>query len=128
LVQLAANVMSVSGKIRLSAYLLSYLSSGGLKWLGMIAILRPLVVKQKVFAQGDAEASKAQWRKVADQLCPKLPKLAAFMDEVLSYMDFPAAHRPKLHSANPLERLNGEVPQQGRNHPSGRRNPARAER
>ena len=24
-------------------------------------------------------------------------------------MDFPAAHRTKLHSTNPLERLNGEV-------------------
>src|SRR4051812_14399436 len=65
------------------------------------------------FAQEDAAAAKAQWRKVADQLRPKLPKLAAFMDEaeadVLAYMDFPAAHRAKLHSTNPLERLNGEV-------------------
>jgi putative transposase len=65
------------------------------------------------FAQEDAEAAKTQWRKVADQLRPKLPKLAAFMDaaeaDVLAYMDFPAAHRAKLHSTNPLERLNGEV-------------------
>jgi putative transposase len=28
---------------------------------------------------------------------------------VLAYMDFPAAHRTKLHSTNPLERVNGEV-------------------
>jgi putative transposase len=65
------------------------------------------------FAQEDATAAKAQWRKVADQLRPKLPKLAACMDEaeadVLAYMDFPAAHRTKLHSTNPLERVNGEV-------------------
>ena len=65
------------------------------------------------FAQDDAAAAKAQWRRVADQLRPKLPKLAAFMDEaeadVLAYMDFPAAHRTKLHSTNPLERLNEEV-------------------
>src|ERR1700677_769312 len=65
------------------------------------------------FAQDDAAAAKAQWRRVADQLRPKLPKLAAFMDEaeadVLAYMDFPAAHRAKLHSTNPLERLNGEI-------------------
>jgi hypothetical protein len=33
------------------------------------------------FAQDSAEAAKAQWRKVADQLRPKLPKLARFMDE-----------------------------------------------
>jgi transposase-like protein len=65
------------------------------------------------FAQDDAAAAKAQWRRVADQLRAKLPKLAAFMDDaeadVLAYMDFPAAHRTKLHSTNPLERLNGEV-------------------
>ena len=28
------------------------------------------------FAQKDAEAAKAQWRRDAEQLCPKLPKLA----------------------------------------------------
>ena len=60
-----------------------------------------------------ADAAKAQWRKVADQLRPKLPKLAAFMDEaetdVLAYMAFPKDHWPKIHSTNPLERLNGEI-------------------
>jgi putative transposase len=44
---------------------------------------------------------------------PKLPKLAAFLDEaeadVLAYMTFPAQHRVKLHSTNPLERVNGEI-------------------
>jgi transposase-like protein len=33
------------------------------------------------FAQDDADAARAQWRKVADQLRPKLPKLAGFLDE-----------------------------------------------
>jgi putative transposase len=65
------------------------------------------------FAQDDAEAAKAQWRRIADQLRPKLPRLAALMDEaepdVLAYMSFPAQHRVKLHSTNPLERLNGEI-------------------
>jgi transposase-like protein len=65
------------------------------------------------FAQDDAHTAKAQWRKVADQLRPKLPKLAALLDEaehdVLAYMTFPAAHRTKLHSTNPIERLNGEI-------------------
>ena len=28
---------------------------------------------------------------------------------MLAYMTFPAAHRPKLHSTNPIERLNGEI-------------------
>jgi putative transposase len=65
------------------------------------------------FAQDDAEAARAQWRRVSDQLRPKLPKLAAFLDEaeadVLAYMSFPAQHRVKLHSTNPLERVNGEI-------------------
>jgi transposase-like protein len=29
--------------------------------------------------------------------------------DVLAYMAFPAPHRVKLHSTNPLERLNGEI-------------------
>jgi putative transposase len=64
------------------------------------------------FAQDDAEAARKQWRQVADQLRPRVPKFAAMMDaaepDVLAYMSFPAAHRPKLHSTNPIERLNGE--------------------
>jgi putative transposase len=65
------------------------------------------------FAQDDAEAAKQQWRRVADQLRAKLPKLATLMDDaepdVLAYMSFPAPHRAKLHSTNPIERLNGEI-------------------
>jgi putative transposase len=65
------------------------------------------------FAQDDAGTARTQWRQVADQLRPRVPKLAALMDEaetdVLAYMTFPAAHRPKLHSTNPIERLNGEI-------------------
>jgi putative transposase len=65
------------------------------------------------FAQDDAAQASAQWRKVADQLRPKLPKLATLLDDaeadVLAYMTFPAAHRVKLHSTNPIERLNGEI-------------------
>jgi hypothetical protein len=42
----------------------------------------------------------SQWRRVADQLRPKLPKLAALMDEaepdVLAHISFPPAHRAKL--------------------------------
>src|SRR5271165_616830 len=65
------------------------------------------------FAQDNAAAAKAQWRQVADQVRSKLPKLAALLDEaeedVLAYMTFPKEHRTKLHSTNPLERVNGEV-------------------
>jgi len=65
------------------------------------------------FAQEDAETARLQWRQVADQLRPKVAKLAALMDEaeadVLAFMSFPKDHRPKIHSTNPLERLNGEI-------------------
>jgi putative transposase len=65
------------------------------------------------FVQDDAEAARAQWRQVADQLRPKVPKLAALMDDaetdVLAFMSFPKDHRLKIHSTNPLERLNGEI-------------------
>jgi putative transposase len=61
----------------------------------------------------DADAARTPWRLVANQLRPKLPKLAVLMDEaepdVLAYMNFLKDHRPKLHSTNALERLNGEV-------------------
>ena len=65
------------------------------------------------YAQETPEAAKGQWRKVADQLRPSVPKLAKLMDtaeeDVLAYMSFPPQHRTKLHSTNPLERLNGEI-------------------
>ena len=65
------------------------------------------------FAQDDAAAARKQWRDVADKMRPRLPKLAGLLDEaetdVLAYMDFPAQHRAKIHSTNPLERLNGEI-------------------
>jgi putative transposase len=94
------------------------------------------------FAQDDAEAATAQWRRVADQLRPKLPKLAGFMDEaeadVLAYMSFPAAHRARLHSTNPIKRVNSEIkrrsevvgnlPQRRCHRQAGRCLPARTKR
>ena len=65
------------------------------------------------FAQNDAAAAKKQFRSVADQLRPRMPSLAALMDEaetdVLAYMDFPQQHWVKLHSSNPIERPIAEV-------------------
>ena len=65
------------------------------------------------FAQPDAASAKVQWRQVADQMRSKLPKLATIMDDaetdVLAYMTFPKAHWTKLHSTNPIERLNKEI-------------------
>lgn len=49
------------------------------------------------FAQETPQAASAQWRAVADQIRPKVPRLATIMDEaeqdVLAYMTFPKEHR-----------------------------------
>ena len=94
------------------------------------------------FAQNSAEAANAQWRRVADQLRPKLPKLAAFMDEAeddaLAYMGFPAEHWSKIHSHQSprTAQRRDQAPNRGRGYLSQRRrhrpargsDPARAER
>ena len=53
------------------------------------------------------------WPTFAPPLSPKVPKLATLMDsaeqDVLAYMTFPRQHWTKLHSTNPIERLNGEI-------------------
>ena len=76
---------------------------------------RPMVAAmiRTVFAQGDAKAASEQWRKVADDLRPKFPKLAKLMDgaenDVLAFMAFPKEHWAKIYSTNLIERLNREV-------------------
>lgn len=68
---------------------------------------------RQAFIQPDRASASQTLRHVADQLRPKWPKLAAFIDDsevdVLAHMDCPAQHRSKIHSTNPLERLNKEV-------------------
>ena len=68
---------------------------------------------RQAFIQPDRAQASQTLRHVADQLRQKWPKLAAFIDDsetdVLSHLDFPEQHRTKLHSTNPLERLNKEV-------------------
>jgi transposase-like protein len=55
------------------------------------------------FAQDHADAARAQWRQVADQVRTKLPKLAALLDE-LAYMSFPKEHRAKIHSTDEIDK------------------------
>ena len=66
-----------------------------------------------IFAQETEAAARDQWRIVADQLRERFPKIAKLMDEaeddVLAHMGFPRGHWAKIHSTNPLERLNGEI-------------------
>ena len=66
-----------------------------------------------VFAQDSLDSAITQWRVVADLLRPKYQKLSELMDsaesDVLAYMSFPKVHRTKIHTTNPLEKLNAEV-------------------
>ncbi len=68
---------------------------------------------RQAFLQPDQETARQTFRQVADQLRARWPKLGTLMDEsepdVLVYLSFPAQHRTKLHSTNPLERLNKEI-------------------
>ena len=65
------------------------------------------------FAQNDADSAKQQWRRVADQLRPEGPEARRADGRGRAgrarLHDLPAQHRAKLHSTNPLERLNGEI-------------------
>jgi putative transposase len=60
------------------------------------------------FAQDDAEAARAQWRRIADQLRPKLARIPR-RDRRTRVHELPAQNRAKLHSTNPLERVNREI-------------------
>lgn len=66
-----------------------------------------------IFAQETEAAARDQWRIVADQLRERFPKIARLMDDaegdVLARMGFPKEHRSKIHSTNPIERLNAEI-------------------
>ena len=61
------------------------------------------------FAEADPDAARAQWRRVADQARPRVPKLAALMDDaeadVLAFMSFPAQHRAQLCSTDEIDKL-----------------------
>ena len=65
--------------------------------------------------QGDAEAVTAHWRLVADQLRPKVPELAALVDEaghdILACMSFPGEHGARR--CIPQTPSNGSMPRSG---------------
>jgi putative transposase len=68
---------------------------------------------RQAFQQPDQTAARAGLHHLGDQLQNRWPKLKGFIDEsvedVLAYLSFPVQHRAKLHSTNPLERLNKEL-------------------
>ena len=65
------------------------------------------------FAQDTVETAIRPWRTVADQIRTTVPQLAVIMGEaepdVPVHMTFPKEPRARLHSTNPIGRLNGEI-------------------
>ena len=76
---------------------------------------RPIVTAalRTAFDQDTRAASKEHWAKLIDAFEARHPKLADLMrraeDDVLAYKTFPKEHWAKIHSTNPLERLNKEI-------------------
>ena len=76
---------------------------------------RPIVTAalRTAFDQDTLKASQKHWAKLIQAFEPRHPKLAELMrraeDDVLAYKSFPRDHWAKIHSTNPLERLNKEI-------------------
>ena len=76
---------------------------------------KPVVsaVVKTVFAETDRDQAHARWREVADSLRERFRDVAELIDEaehdVLAYMTFDETLRAKLHSTNPLERVNKKI-------------------
>jgi putative transposase len=68
---------------------------------------------RSIFAQPDQESAHRQLRFVADQLRPRHYRVAELLEDaeedLLAHMAFPREHWRKLHSTNPLERVNKEI-------------------
>ncbi len=73
----------------------------------LAALLRPL------FSAEDRERARELVGEALERLRKPLPKVAALLeeaeDDLLAFYSFPADHRPKLRSTNPLERVNREI-------------------
>lgn len=65
-----------------------------------------------IFEQPSRQAAQAQLRQVVGLLA-RFPTVVRLLEdaeeEVLTFYDFPAAHRRQVYSTNPLERLNKEL-------------------
>jgi transposase-like protein len=66
-----------------------------------------------VFVQRDEKSAKAKAAELGRQFQTRFAKameiFEAGMDDVLSYLHYPSAHRVRISSTNPLERLNLEI-------------------
>jgi putative transposase len=66
-----------------------------------------------IFAEHDAEATRARLREVVGMLEPRFPKVAELLEtaeaDVTAYAAFPRSHHKKIASTNPLERVHKEI-------------------
>jgi putative transposase len=66
-----------------------------------------------IYAQPDADATRAQLHEVVGMLESRFPKAAEILagaeGDVTAYAAFPRAHWRKISSTNPLERINKEI-------------------
>ena len=66
-----------------------------------------------VFVQRDEESAKAKAEEVLKRFRRRFPKAMEVFEQgsedVLSYLHYPASHRVRISSTNPLERLNLEI-------------------
>ena len=68
---------------------------------------------REVFQAGDGQEARRRVGELLDRLAPVAPKvcelLEAAEEDLLAFYAFPKAHRSKLRSTNPLERVNKEI-------------------
>ena len=66
-----------------------------------------------VFEQADRPAAQRQLAQVGALLAERFPTVVRLLEsaeeEILTFYDFPVAHRRQIYSTNPLERLNKEL-------------------
>jgi putative transposase len=70
-------------------------------------------IVRTIFAQPDHASALTQLQKVVEGLQPRFAQAATLLadaaEDLLAHKHFPAEHRTRLHSTNPLERLNKEM-------------------
>lgn len=99
---------------------------GGASWQRRVHFMRNLLalvphgaqeavaaIVRTVFAQPDHASALAQLQKVVEGLQPRFAQAATLLadaaEDLLAHKHFPAEHRTRLHSTNPLERLHEEI-------------------
>ena len=104
----AAKVLAASWQRCRVHFLRNLLSRVGRNHQPMVSAL-----VRTVFAQRDRQDAHVQWHEVADKLRDNFADVASLMDEaehdVLAYMAYDRDLHTKIHSTNPLERLNKEI-------------------